>query len=50
MQWPSNPDDWARISGKKGERIVFMRTLIHDDQGVESGRTIDTTVNAHNYL
>jgi proteasome-associated ATPase len=46
----TNPDDWARISGKKGERIVFMRTLIHDDQGVESGRTIDTTVNAHNYL
>ncbi len=46
----TNPDDWARISGKKGERIVFMRTLIQDDQGVESGRTIDTTVNAHNYL
>ena len=23
----TNPDDWARISGRKGERIVFMRTL-----------------------
>ena len=23
----TNPDDWARISGKKGERIVFIRTL-----------------------
>jgi proteasome-associated ATPase len=23
----TNPDDWARISGKKGERIVFIRTI-----------------------
>jgi proteasome-associated ATPase len=23
----TNPDDWARISGKKGERIVYIRTL-----------------------
>jgi proteasome-associated ATPase len=23
----TNPDDWAKISGKKGERIVFIRTL-----------------------
>ncbi|MFT3969734.1 MAG: proteasome ATPase [Micropruina sp.] len=23
----TNPDDWARISGRKGERITFMRTL-----------------------
>lgn len=40
----TNPDDWARISGKKGERIVFMRTLIQSKDGGESGRTIDTTV------
>ena len=26
----TNPDDWARISGKKGERIVFIRTLRND--------------------
>lgn len=39
----TNPDDWARISGKKGERIVFMRTLIQSKDGGESGRTIDTT-------
>ena len=26
----TNPDDWARISGKKGERIVFIRTLINE--------------------
>ncbi|MBZ4217947.1 hypothetical protein, partial [Klebsiella aerogenes] len=22
----TNPDDWARISGRKGERIVYIRT------------------------
>jgi len=27
----TNPDDWARISGKKGERIVYVRTLIEGD-------------------
>ena len=26
----TNPDDWAKISGKKGERIVFIRTLVKD--------------------
>ncbi|HTG12053.1 MAG TPA: proteasome ATPase, partial [Candidatus Eisenbacteria bacterium] len=29
----TNPDDWAKISGKKGERIVFIRTLISSKQG-----------------
>ncbi|MDQ5973808.1 MAG: proteasome-associated ATPase, partial [Actinomycetota bacterium] len=29
----TNPDDWARISGKKGERIVFIRTLVQGKQG-----------------
>ncbi|MDH3301529.1 MAG: proteasome ATPase [Acidimicrobiia bacterium] len=24
----TNPDDWAKISGKKGERIVYVRTLV----------------------
>ena len=46
----TNPDDWARISGKKGERIAFMRTLIHGNVGVESGRSIDTTVPANPYV
>ncbi len=27
----TNPDDWARISGKKGERIVYVRTLVEGD-------------------
>ncbi|MFN3217496.1 MAG: proteasome ATPase [Acidimicrobiales bacterium] len=38
----TNPDDWAKISGKKGERIVFIRTLIHDaDRDPEGGRSIE---------
>ena len=41
----TNPDDWAKISGKKGERIVFIRTLINDDQSDDplGGRTIERT-------
>lgn len=46
----TNPDDWARISGKKGERIVFIRTLIKGKQGGEPGRAIDTTDNTGHYL
>ena len=46
----TNPDDWARISGKKGERIVFIRTLIRGKQGGEPGRSIDTTANTGQYL
>ncbi|VAW06233.1 Bacterial proteasome-activating AAA-ATPase (PAN), partial [hydrothermal vent metagenome] len=34
----TNPDDWARISGKKGERIVYVRTLIEGDG---NGKTIE---------
>src|SRR5258708_32558759 len=40
----TNPDDWARISGKKGERIVYIRTLV-SGKGPESGRSIDTVSN-----
>ena len=46
----TNPDDWARISGKKGERIVFIRTLIQGKQGTEAGRSIDTVANTGQYL
>jgi proteasome-associated ATPase len=42
----TNPDDWARISGKKGERIVYVRTLLgHDGDGRQVER-----VNAGQYL
>jgi len=35
----TNPDDWARISGQKGERIVYVRTLMADVRG--EGRQVD---------
>jgi proteasome-associated ATPase len=46
----TNPDDWARISGKKGERIVYIRTLISGKSGTEAGRAIDTVSNTGQYL
>lgn len=46
----TNPDDWARISGKKGERIIFIRTLIQGKKGTEAGRSIDTVANTGQYL
>lgn len=45
----TNPDDWARISGKKGERIVYIRTLV-TGKNQESGRVIDTATNTGQYL
>jgi proteasome-associated ATPase len=46
----TNPDDWAQIAGKKGERIVFIRTLITGKQGTEPGRSIDTVSSTGQYL
>jgi proteasome-associated ATPase len=43
----TNPDDWARISGKKGERIVYVRTLL-GDPGKE-GRQVER-ISAGQYL
>ncbi len=37
----TNPDDWARISGKKGERIVYVRTLLADTEETKGGRSIE---------
>jgi proteasome-associated ATPase len=37
----TNPDDWAKISGKKGERIVYIRTLISDQDETTGGRSIE---------
>jgi proteasome-associated ATPase len=37
----TNPDDWAKISGKKGERIVYIRTLVHKDDAPVGGRAIE---------
>ncbi|WP_375483140.1 proteasome ATPase [uncultured Jatrophihabitans sp.] len=46
----TNPDDWARISGKKGERIVYIRTLVSGGKGSDAGRSIDTVGNTGQYL
>jgi proteasome-associated ATPase len=46
----TNPDDWARISGKKGERIVFIRTLVTGKRGGDTGRSIDTIASTGQYL
>jgi proteasome-associated ATPase len=42
----TNPDDWAKISGKKGERIVYVRTIVtHEDEASDGeltgGRSIE---------
>jgi len=37
----TNPDDWARISGKKGERIVYVRTLLTEESETRGGRSIE---------
>jgi len=46
----TNPDDWARISGKKGERIVYIRTLVTGKDGTEPGRSIEAVANTGQYL
>ncbi|HYN35989.1 MAG TPA: proteasome ATPase [Actinomycetota bacterium] len=39
----TNPDDWARVSGKKGERIVYIRTLVtkRDEDEGEGARQVE---------
>jgi proteasome-associated ATPase len=37
----TNPDDWAKISGKKGERIVYVRTLLSQGEEGTGGRQIE---------
>jgi proteasome-associated ATPase len=39
----TNPDDWAKISGKKGERIVYVRTIVQkdSDSAPQGGRAIE---------
>lgn len=36
----TNPDDWARISGKKGERITYIRTIVQDKSSAATGRSL----------
>src|SRR5690625_4603599 len=44
----TNPDDWARVSGKKGEQIVFIRTSVQNKDGVP--RSIDQISPTGQYL
>jgi proteasome-associated ATPase len=37
----TNPDDWAKISGKKGERIVYIRTIMSKGEETTGGRAIE---------
>lgn len=46
----TNPDDWARVSGKKGERIVYIRTLVNGDSPGISGRSIADIGSTGTYL
>lgn len=42
----TNPDDWAKISGRKGERIVYIRTIAHG-RNVRGGKAIEPVVTGH---
>ncbi len=46
----TNPDDWARISGKKGERITYIRTLIDGKAGGGAAKSIDSVATTGQYL
>ena len=43
----TNPDDWAKISGKKGERIVYVRTLMSEGKEATGGRAIERVGTGH---
>jgi proteasome-associated ATPase len=44
----TNPDDWAKIAGKKGERIVYVKPLISESK--EKQRNVERIVNTGQYL
>jgi proteasome-associated ATPase len=44
----TNPDDWAKIAGKKGERIVYVKPLISEPK--DKARQVDKIVNTGQYL
>jgi proteasome-associated ATPase len=45
----TNPDDWAKISGKKGERIIYVRTLVDEGTASRGGRSIEA-INTGQFL
>jgi len=46
----TNPDDWARISGKKGERIVFIRSIVQKKGEGATPRSIEQITSTGQYL
>ena len=44
----TNPDDWAKIAGKKGERIVSVKSLV--GQPTPAERSVEKVVNTGQYL
>jgi proteasome-associated ATPase len=44
----TNPDDWAKIAGKKGERIVYVKPLM--GEGKEKPRAVEQVINTGQYL
>jgi proteasome-associated ATPase len=40
----TNPDDWAKIAGKKGEKIIHVRTIT---TGSTESRQIETITTGH---
>ncbi|NOY55962.1 MAG: proteasome ATPase [Actinobacteria bacterium] len=38
----TNPDDWAKVSGKKGERIVYVRTLMRGENNSKKIEAVTT--------
>ena len=46
----TNPDDWAKISGKKGERIVYVRTLVQKEREEPAGGRAIERVATGQYL
>lgn len=46
----TNPDDWARISGKKGARITYIRTIVQGKEGQLPGKTLENVGTNGQYL
>jgi proteasome-associated ATPase len=44
----TNPDDWAKIAGKKGERIVYVKPLMGETK--EKQRAVERIINTGQYL
>jgi len=44
----TNPDDWAKIAGKRGERIVYVKSLVGQTNRME--RNVERVVNTGQYL